>query len=444
MADVPVVDHNFRNMAEESTFSAADRDAMSRSLDLADADRTRLHQEMLISKWNGKGPRGYNPQADWLGQGSVDRGFDKIPEKEYGKLAVLLENQLRFQRSKEGRIVGNRVLVQDTTTSDEALPTKFALPIVRRVYALMVKNDWSVTQPLPGPTGFVFWLDFLREADSTNILSVEYNAFQTGELAVPPKAKLQLNRATISVVKQILGMTWSLEALEDGRAQLGIDVEQELLGAFVTELVRNLYGRHLKEIMNQALTGTGTGASLTAPWLGPNPAHQIPTAGSTPINDYKSVVYNTLIDADTDFQRANRQPSTGIVCGYGLAGFLRKMLTATAVSEPEQDNMSSVGLTNYGNYAARWNIWGTDFLPDDTGFLYVRNPDSLHAAHIYAPYIPVQVMPAIYGDYDASTGNYQNKDAWTRNIRERSAHIVTKPYGFQPIKGPAGLSFATV
>ena len=45
-------------------------------------------------------------------------------------------------------------------------------------------------------------------------------------------------------------------------------------------------------------------------------------------------------------------------------------------------------------------------------------------------------MPAIYGDYDPVTGNYQNKDAWTRNIRERSADIVTKSYAFQPLLGP--------
>ena len=437
----PVVEHNLRNVAEESTFSQAERDSMRASLDLDNSDRMRLHQEMLIEKWSGRTSKGYDSRRDWLGQGSVDKGFQKLADNQHGRMAVLLENQARFQRSKEARIVDGRVLMQDTTTSDEALPTKFALPIVRRTYAMMTQADWSVTQPLPGPTGYVFWLDFLRETDSTNILSVEYNAFQTGELAVPGKAKLQMNRAQITVIKQILGMTWSLEALEDGRAQTGIDVEQELLGAFSTELVRNLFGRHLLEINKQAVTGTSTGAALVAPWTGANTQHQIVARGATAISDYKSIVYNTLIDADTDFQRANRRPSTGIVCGYGLAGFLRKLLTATSSSEPEDTNMSSVGLTNYGNYASRWQIWGTDFLPDDAGFMYVRNPSQLEAAHVYCPYIPIQVMPAVYGDYDTSTGNYQNKDAFTRNIRERSAQIVTKPYGFQPIQGPAGMAF---
>ena len=433
--------HDLRDTTVESQFSKADREAAQRSLAMDSDDRLRLYQEMLVEKWSGYRDGKQHKQLDWLGEGSVDKGFDKIADRNKAKMAMLLENQLGFQRSKEPKLVGNRVILQDTTTSDEALPTKYALPLVRRVYAMMMKNDWSVTQPLPGPTGYVFWLDFLRETDSTNILSVEYNALTTGELAVPTKGKLQLNRAILTVIKQIMGLTWSLEALEDARAQLGIDVEQELLGAFTEEFVRNLFARHLKEIQNAALNNTNTGAALVNPWLGPNNNHQIAARGATSITDYKSVIYNTLIDADTDFQKANRRPSNGIICGYGLAGLLRKMLTATSVTEPDQTNTESVGTTNYGTYAGRWQIWGTDFLKDDVGFLYTRNPDSLHAAHVYAPYIPIQVMPAIYGDYDTSTGAYTNKDAFTRNIRERSAHMVTKSYGFQPIQGPAGLSF---
>ena len=419
-----------------------EREAVRLASELDSVEKVRVHKEILMEKWSGYRNGKHHPELDWLGQSSVDRGFPEVKgDYQRGVMAMLLENQLRFQQTKTPRVVGNKVILQDTTTSDEALPTKFALPIVRRVYALMVQNDWSVVQPLPGPTGYVFWLDFLRETDSTNLLSVEYNALTTGELAVPTKGKLQLNRATLTVIKQIMGLTWSLEALEDARAQLGIDVESELLQAFSAEFVRNLYGRHLKEISTQAQSGTATGSALVNPWAGPNTTVSIPARGATAIADYKSIVYNSLLDADTNFQRANRVPSTGIIAGFGMAGFLRKMLTATATDNPDMNNLSSVGLTHYGNFAARWNIWGTDFLKDDMAFLYHRSPDNLHAAHVYAPYIPVQVMPAVYGDYDTTTGNYQNKDAYTRNIRERSAHIVTKPYGFQPVQGPGGLVF---
>jgi hypothetical protein len=178
---------------------------------------------------------------------------------------------------------------------------------------------------------------------------------------------------------------------------------------------------------------------LVAPWLGPNPTVTIAARGATSVTDYKQLVYNAIIDADVNFQKANRRPSDTILAGYGMAGFLQKANTATQSQAPNQMNLASIGITDYGTYAGRWQIWGTDFLADNMAFLYLRNPAPLWAGHIYAPYVPLQVMPAIYGDYDATTGNYQNKDAWTRNIRERSTDIVTKPYAFMPLIGPQPL-----
>lgn len=417
-----------------------DEQAAALALSLDNPEKLKAYQSALLEKWSGKGPqRG----SDWLNEASVDAGFPKLEnDNQRLTMAMLLENQYRYQKAHEFRVGADGVvLMQDTTTADEALPTKYALPIIRRAYVPLIKNDWSVVQPLAGPTGFIFWLDFIRENDSTNILSVEYNQALTPELGVPKKSKLALNRVSITVVKQLLGCTWSSEAMEDARAQLGIDVEQELMNAFTMEFVRDLFGRHLLNIYNAASTGTATGQALVAPWAGPNPAHNIPARGGATLAEYKTTVYNSLVDTNTDFMRANRVPADGIVAGYGLAAFLNKMITATSVTNPTDSNTTELGFTNYGTFAGRWTIWGTEFLPDNAGFMYKRNPNPLYAGHVYAPYIPIQVMPAIYADFDPVTGNYQNKDAYTRNIRERSVDYVTKPYAFQPITGTAGNVF---
>jgi hypothetical protein len=414
---------------DTSQYSAEDLRAVALAMSIDTPKKRALYEAFLLTKWK-----------DWVGDESVKLGYPKI-ESEKGKfiMAMMLENQLRFQRQREVEVRNGRVtLTQDTATSDEALPTKFALPIVRRAYALLINNDWSVVQPLPGPTGYVFYLDFLRESDSTNILSVEYSNFFTAELGVPSKGKLSLNRVVITAGKQLMGTVFSLEAQEDARAQLGLDIEMELIQAFSTEFVRNIFGRHLKTITLASTAQSNTGANLVAPWAGPNTQHTFPDKGANTLTDYKQMIYNAIISADADFVRANRRPSTGIVCGYGLAAYLQKANTATQAQAPSNQNMASIGITDYGTYAGRWQIWGTDFLPDNVGWLYIKNPDQLYAGHIYAPYVPIQVMPAIYGDYDPVTGNYQNKDAWTRNIRERSADICTKSYAFQPLLGPPG------
>ncbi len=418
-----------------------DRDLWQRALSLDTPQKLQIRQQMLLEKWSGRGTGSYDPNTDWIGEGSVARGFPEIKgESNKLALALLLENQHTYQKSKKMRVVNGEVLVQDTTTADEALPTKFAFPLVRRVFAQVVQADWSTVQAMPGPSAFVFYLDFLRENDGSNILSVEYNWMLSGELGVPPKAKLSLQRQLVQAVKQIMGIAFSLESLEDAQAQLGLNVESELLNAFAQEFVRALFARHLLQIQ-QTAGMAAIGTSLPGLWAAGPAAITMPNIGSLSMSDYKTSIYNKMIDANTLFQRLNRQNGDGVVAGLGLAGFLRKLLTATATSGPNADLTQGLGITNYGVYAEHWNIWATEFLPDNVGFMYHRSADALHAGHIYAPYIPVQVMPAVYADYDATTGNYQNRDAMTRNIRERSASVVTRPYAFVQINGPSnGLS----
>jgi hypothetical protein len=419
-------------------------------------DRIAFQNEVILRKWAKTGwldledvpkdikikqPKRYAEIEEFHAQ----MEFPKLTANQKQRMAMILENQNHFQTERRYPVIGDKVsLTADTTTSDEALPTRFALPIVRRVYSMLMQRDFSVIQPLNGPTALLFWLDFIRESDSTNILSVEYNWNLTAELGVPAKGKLALARAQVNAVKQLMGTAFSLEAQEDGRAVLGVDIEGELINAFTNEFARNLMARHLQNISRTALglqNVTSFGTGLVAPWTGAGAAVNIAARGATSISDYKQLIYNYLIDADVQFQRANRRPSNAIIAGIGMAGFLSKLNTATQVVAPNDQNLSEVGITGYGTFAGRWKIWGTDFLPDNVAFVYLANPPQLWAGHIYAPYVPLQVMPPVYADYDTGTGNYTNKDAYTRNIRERSADFVTKPYAFQAIVGPQPLTF---
>lgn len=394
------------------------------------------HREMLLERWK-----------DWLGE-DADARFGKLDDdRERLAMAVLLENQWQYQRDTHPGQSAERILA-DTATTDEALFTRATLPMVRRVYWQVFQGSWSSVQPMVQPTSYVFFFDFVREGDSTNFLSVEYNYAITNEAGVPPKSKMKLAKKQINALKQAEGFTWTQEAEEDARAVLGIDVEAEVMQAGTGEFVRNLLARHLKEI-NNAARGTGPDATSTGSNLGaPQSANLAVTSftaratNSDSFADYKIRIYNTLIDADVLFQKANgNRVTTGIVAGTGLAGFLQKLNTATSADNPNDQSLSSVGITNFGTYAGRWRIQGTNFLPDDQGFLYMEDPNPLFAGHVYAPYIPITAMPKVYAGYDSSTGPYTNTDEWTRNMRERSASTVVKPYSYAAITGVPGNTF---
>lgn len=434
------------------TLTAEDQARIQFGLSLSSPEKKRAYMDGVRNRWAS---RGWLNQEDAEGD-QAKRFADKMRFPKLNSadaemnVAMVLENQLMYQRGSERRIPVMQdasgqsfvTLTQDVTTADESLPTREVMPIVRRVYAIVQQNKISRIQPIAAPSSYVFWLDFIRETDNTNILSLEYNQFLTAEMGVPQKGKFKLTSRLISAVKQMLGMSWSSEAEEDAKAVLGLDVESELVKHFYQELVRDLFGRHMNTIY-QACNGAydpSVGASLPGIWQNHLTPVTIPGIGTESRVDYKATIYSYLLNAEAAFLRANRIPADSIMAGYGMAAFLQNLNTATGVSLPDRGDLASVGISNYGNYAGRWSVQGTEFLPDNVAIMFAGNPDPLHAAHVYAPYVPITATPKIYGDYDATTGNFQNKDAWTRNIRERSAETVTKPYGFQLIIGPTPLT----
>lgn len=415
-------------MTEHEPLTAEDSAALAVARRLDTPEKVEAQAKALLADWE-----------PWIGDKSLEMGFPKL-ETRHQKLqmAILLENQFRFQRSREQRVIrrGNReVIAADVTTGDEALPTTFALAMVRRAYAFDHIADWQTTQALTGPTGFVFYVDFLRESDNTNLLSSEYTYAKTLESAVPKKAKIKIARDLVTADKQLLATVYSLEAEEDAMNQLGLDIANEMVGTFSTEFVRNRFAEHLQVIYQAALTGVASGSSLPAPWSNAGqPAIVIPNIGTDTTVEWGRKMYNSLEDGNGTFQKLNRRRFNGIVCGIDVATRLNKAVQVVDIAGTDQKTFDNdLGVNSYGNFAGRYHIWATDLLPANVGFAYVRNPDPLRASAVYAPYVPIQVMQAVYGGYDPVTGNYQNTDEYTRNIRERSAFKVTRPYGFLPI-----------
>jgi hypothetical protein len=206
-----------------------------------------------------------------------------------------------------------------------------------------------------------------------------------------------------------------------------------MVSTFSVEFVRNRFAAHLNQILTAALAGGASGTNLPGLWTNPNATVTSPNQGAFSLSDWKQAIYNSLQDGQGTFIKVNRQPADGIVCGVDMAVRLQKANQAVDVTGMAPNMESDLGINSFGHFAGRFHVWATDLLPGNQGFLYKRNPDPLRAAAVYAPYVPVQVMPAVYGGFQTADGRYTNTDEYTRNIRERSAFKVTRPYGFVPL-----------
>ncbi len=353
-----------------------------------------LYEEALIDKWR------------WLLEGtahpdSKETALPKIDQRLWKPLAYLFENQ-QYQ---------TQILQEDTLKTDVTLPITYSLPLIRKVFPSLIATRICAIQPMPafsGGTVKCFFQDFERvdTEESTTTPDSDY-AYAT-EGSVPKTVKMTITSTQVTAGKDILAATWSSEVAEDARGTLGIDVEAEHLNEMGNEIVREMDTRILAEIMSGASAGNVN-------WSATVPSGYIS-------EEWYRTLGHAFIQAKNLVEAARFRQCDYIVAGPTLAEYFELMKNFTTTDEtPAQPGIRlstvRIGTINksvdvYKSFA----LTGANALKGIVGYY---PPSQIDAGYIYLPYIPLAPMPLVYAGMNASTGAYENKDKWTRNVRTR-------------------------
>lgn len=149
---------------------------------------------------------------DWALEDLPEYGLTRVEDRHAPRLALMLYNQLsRGSYAREASALGVPSL-EDIQTGDLALPTKWALPIIRRIYPAIFDAPLFATQTMPGPLAYAFYMDFKRESDGTDFRAVNpftafvATAFSTGT-ALVVKISGKANPVGLSIYQLVVGQT---------------------------------------------------------------------------------------------------------------------------------------------------------------------------------------------------------------------------------------------
>lgn len=432
---------------------------------------------------------------DWALEEMPRYGIKRVEDRHAAKMALLIHNQMRHGvPANDSSAFGIESLAtEDIQTGDLALPTKWALPIIRRIYPAIFDSPLFATQTMPGPLAYAFYLDFLREVDGTDFRAVNpftaflsgtvavnattatlklsanagaigYGPYQVvagqkitvgvgtanvetltvqsfapstgtvtftgtgatkthaigdqvyvapisslGEAAIPTRGKLSLTRTQVQASKYMLAATWSTEAMEDARAQLNLDVEGEMVMALSVEVGRELFGIIINDILTGATGGTAT----------------LPAKGGSAVQDYRYLESQPLFGAEAQIYARRNHDCDTILAGLDVAQFLTQQDNFHITPADAQSTLASFGVTHLGTFQNKFSVYKTNFLPPNLAIMFNQPKDWLHAGYVFMPYIPLSPMPLVYAGYSTASGNYQNTDEWTRNIRMRAGKLLT-------------------
>jgi len=227
-----------------------------------------------------------------------------------------------------------------------------------------------------------------------------------GQNFVIPEIDIQVDSISVTAETKKLKAKWSPELAQDLNAYHNLDAEVELTSILSEQIALEID----QEILEDLLKGA-TGARLywsRRPGKFVNRETGVNLASATAPPDFTGTVsewYETLAETINDVSaRIHRKTLRGganfVVCSPEVANLLEFTSGFRATISADELKGNSVGAAKVGSMSKKFDVYVDPYFPRSVVLVGRRGNSFLESGFVYAPYVPLQVTPTIFGVED--------------------------------------------
>ncbi len=260
---------------------------------------------------------------------------------------------------------------------------QLAMPLV----LLLVIDVWGLEEP-QGGTG--------NSGSSSNKNEIQ-------------EIDIKVDSVAVTAVTKKLKAKWSPELGQDLQAYHNLDAEVELTSILSEQIALEIDRELLNDLVQGATAGTY--------YWSRRPGRFLDRVSGSAISDYSnesllgadftgtvSEWYETLVETINDVsaqihRKTLRGGANFVVCSPEVANIL-EFTSGFRASITHDDDRGSVGAVKAGNLSKKWDVYVDPYFPRNVVLVGRKGGSFLESGYVYAPYVPLQVTPTIFGTED--------------------------------------------
>ena len=220
-----------------------------------------------------------------------------------------------------------------------------------------------------------------------------------------------------------------------------LDAEVELTSILSEQVALEIDQEILEDLVKGATAGTYYWSRSPGLFVNRTTGAEIGAASAAP--DFTGTVsewYETLIETINDVsaqihRKTLRGGANFIVCSPEVANIL-EFTAGFRGSVTADDNRGTVGAVKVGNLSKKQDVYVDPYFPRNVLLVGRKGASFLESGYVYAPYVPLQVTPTIFGTEDFVP---------RKGVMTRYAKKMVRPdmYGLVICRGLLGEAGAT-
>jgi hypothetical protein len=216
---------------------------------------------------------------------------------------------------------------------------------------------------------------------------------------------IKVDSVAVTAVSKKLKAKWSPELGQDLNAYHNLDAEVELTSILSEQIALEID----QEILNDLIQGAAKGAGVrywsrkAGKFVNRTTGAEIGASGTPDFTGTVSEWYETLLESINDVsaeihRRTIRGGANFIVCSPEVANILE--FTAGFRANVAVDANGTAGAMNVGSISKKLDVYVDPYFPRNVILVGRRGNSFLESGYVYAPYVPLQVTPTIFGVED--------------------------------------------
>jgi hypothetical protein len=256
-----------------------------------------------------------------------------------------------------------------------------------------------------------------------------------------PEIDIKVDSVAITARTKKLKAKWTPELGQDLNAYHNLDAEVELTSILSEQIALEIDREVMADLINEATAGTYYWSRAPGLFLRRDTGVEIGASSAAP--DFTGTVsewYETLVETINDIsaqihRKTLRGGANFIVVGPEVANIL-EFTAGFRASITADDETGTVGAVKVGSLTKKFDVIVDPYFLRNVVLIGRRGSSFLESGYVYAPYVPLQTTPTIFGPEDFVP---------RKGVMTRYGKKMVRPdmYGLVVVRGLLGESGAT-
>ncbi len=256
-----------------------------------------------------------------------------------------------------------------------------------------------------------------------------------------PEIDIKVDSIAVTAQTKKLKAKWTPELGQDLNAYHNLDAEVELTSILSEQIALEIDREILADLVNGATAGTYYWSRSPGLFLNRETGVEIGASSAAPdftgtVSEWYETLCETINDVSAQIHRKTlRGGANFIVCGPEVANIL-EFTAGFRASVTADDETGSIGAVKVGSLSKKFDVIVDPYFLRNVVLVGRRGSSFLESGYVYAPYVPLQTTPTIFGPEDFVP---------RKGVMTRYAKKMVRPdlYGLVIVSGLLGQAGAT-